>query len=85
MLSKEVSNTIFLVYGMSQAGVEPSVSRTTGEYSNNYANILDLLRLQTSDVSWRNYYFYLLILVWFLSCPFEVGPSDPYELILKVL
>ena len=40
MLSKEVSSTIFKVFGMTQPGMEPRISRTIGEHSTHKANEL---------------------------------------------
>jgi hypothetical protein len=36
VLSGEVTNTNFIVFGLTQSGLEPKITRTQGEHANHY-------------------------------------------------
>jgi hypothetical protein len=47
MLSGEATNTNFIVFGLTQSGLEPTIYRTWGKHANHYARGL-LLNLWLS-------------------------------------
>ena len=52
MLSGEATNTNFIVFGLTQSGLEPTIYRTHGEHANQYST--DAV-LYFPNPSWTNF------------------------------
>ena len=79
-LSKEVSSTIFKVFGMMWPGIEPRVSRTIGELSTHGAPLMvlfcDLVSLlEFLFISHVHIFTCVILPVWCLKYPYSCFPS----------
>ena len=83
VLGGEATNIIFVVFGLTRPGLEPTIYRTRGEHVNHYATDVVIFLIMYLAVRTTYIYIYILLVIllrkfWNKSADIYVSAQDGY-------